>query len=187
MAGTSSGGAGSAGVGMNAGASGAGSGSPGGFVENSGADCGSSAGALKKNEKLPDPFAMHDGSRITSKAAWRCRRNEIKQDIEKYEIGPKPENPMVEASVSGNKLNVKVTTSAGSIMLSSTVSAASESASTNVSTVAAAAEQLSGSVAEISRQVSRSSEISSKAVQDAQRTNAIVQALYKTLRELLRA
>ena len=58
-----------------------------------------------------------------------------------------------------------------------TVSAASESASTNVSTVAAAAEQLSGSVAEISRQVSRSSEISNQAVQDAQRTNAIVQAL----------
>lgn len=126
-AGTSSGVAGSAGVGMNAGASGADSGSPGGFVENSGADCGSSAGAMKKNEKLPDPFAMHDGSRITTKAAWSCRRNEIKQDIEKYEIGPKPEKPMVEASVSGNKLNVTVTTSAGSITLSSTVGAASGS------------------------------------------------------------
>ncbi|HKP63490.1 MAG TPA: hypothetical protein VJV78_42435, partial [Polyangiales bacterium] len=99
----------------------------GSFVENTGADCGSSAGALKKNAKLPDPFAMHDGVRITSKTGWRCRRNEIKQDIEKYEIGPKPEKPMVEASVSGGKLNVKVTTSAGSIMLSSTVTAASGS------------------------------------------------------------
>ncbi|MCP4617468.1 MAG: HAMP domain-containing protein [Bradyrhizobium sp.] len=58
-----------------------------------------------------------------------------------------------------------------------TVSAASESASNNVGTVAAAAEELSSSVAEISRQVARSSEISSKAVQDAQRTNGIVQAL----------
>jgi methyl-accepting chemotaxis protein len=58
-----------------------------------------------------------------------------------------------------------------------TVSAASESASNNVGTVAAAAEELSSSVAEISRQVSRSSEISSQAVQDAQRTNGIVQAL----------
>jgi len=58
-----------------------------------------------------------------------------------------------------------------------TVSAASESASNNVSTVASAAEELSSSVAEISRQVSRSSEIASKAVGDAERTNATVQVL----------
>ena len=57
------------------------------------------------------------------------------------------------------------------------VSAASESASNNVGTVASAAEELSSSVAEISRQVARSSEIASQAVQDAQRTNGIVQAL----------
>jgi methyl-accepting chemotaxis protein len=58
-----------------------------------------------------------------------------------------------------------------------TVSAASQNASNNVSTVAAAAEELSSSVAEISRQVSRSSEIASKAVGDAERTNATVQVL----------
>ena len=58
-----------------------------------------------------------------------------------------------------------------------TVGAASQNASNNVGTVAAAAEQLSSSVAEISRQVSRSSEIASKAVGDAERTNATVQAL----------
>ena len=56
-----------------------------------------------------------------------------------------------------------------------TVSAASQSASNNVSTVAAAAEELSSSVTEISRQVTRSSEIASKAVSDAERTNATVQ------------
>jgi methyl-accepting chemotaxis protein len=59
----------------------------------------------------------------------------------------------------------------------STVSAASQNASNNVSTVAAAAEELSSSVAEISRQVTRSSEIASKAVGDAERTNATVQVL----------
>jgi methyl-accepting chemotaxis protein len=59
----------------------------------------------------------------------------------------------------------------------STVSAATQSASSNVSTVAAAAEELSSSVAEISRQVTRSSEIASKAVGDAERTNATVQVL----------
>jgi methyl-accepting chemotaxis protein len=58
-----------------------------------------------------------------------------------------------------------------------TVSAASQGASSNVGTVAAAAEELSGSVAEISRQVARSSEIASKAVGDAERTNATVQVL----------
>ena len=58
-----------------------------------------------------------------------------------------------------------------------TVSSASESASNNVGTVAAAAEELSSSVAEISRQVTRSSEIASKAVGDAERTNATVQVL----------
>jgi methyl-accepting chemotaxis protein len=58
-----------------------------------------------------------------------------------------------------------------------TVGAASESSSNNVGTVAAAAEELSGSVSEISRQVARSSEIASKAVNDAERTNATVGAL----------
>lgn len=131
--GTSPGSAGSAGVGTHAGSGGPSSGaagsavSPGAFVENSGADCASTAGTLKNNPKLPDPFAMHDGSRVTTKAAWRCRRSEIKKDIETYEIGPKPDMPAVEASVSGGKLNVKVTTSAGSIMLSSTVTAATGS------------------------------------------------------------
>jgi methyl-accepting chemotaxis protein len=47
----------------------------------------------------------------------------------------------------------------------------------NVGTVAAAAEELSSSVTEISRQVTRSSEIASKAVNDAERTNATVQVL----------
>ncbi len=61
--------------------------------------------------------------------------------------------------------------------MTATASAASESASSNVSTVASAAEELSSSVAEISRQVSRSSEIASKAVSDAERTNATVQVL----------
>src|SRR6195952_5495572 len=58
-----------------------------------------------------------------------------------------------------------------------TVSAASESSSNNVGTVAAAAEELSSSVGEISRQVARSSGIASKAVGDAEKTNATVGAL----------
>ena len=58
-----------------------------------------------------------------------------------------------------------------------TVSSASQLSSDNVGTVASAAEELSSSVAEISRQVARSSEIASKAVNDAERTNSTVGAL----------
>ena len=58
-----------------------------------------------------------------------------------------------------------------------TVGAASESASNDVATVASSAEELSGSVEEIARQVTRSSEIASKAVGDAERTNATVKLL----------
>jgi hypothetical protein len=115
--GTVTGGAGGSSV-ANGGSTGTGSASP----ENAGAACNVSAGELKKNTKLPDPFAMHSGTRISAKADWECRRNEIKKDIEKYEIGPKPEPPTVKASLSGTTLNVDVTTSSGTITLSSTTS-----------------------------------------------------------------
>jgi hypothetical protein len=123
-------GAGGAGPGTGGIAGGPSAGAGGGAVggassENTGKSCASTAGALKKNNKLPDPFAMNDGTRISSKAEWTCRRNEIKADLEKYEIGPKPEPPQVEATLSGNALSVTVTTSAGSIALSSTVGSVS--------------------------------------------------------------
>jgi hypothetical protein len=64
---------------------------------------------------------MHDGTRITTKAQWECRRNEIAKDIEQFEIGPKPESPAVNATLNGNTLSVNVTTGAGSITLTSNV------------------------------------------------------------------
>jgi methyl-accepting chemotaxis protein len=69
------------------------------------------------------------------------------------------------------------TTASDASARAATVSAASQSASSNVGTVAAAAEELSSSVAEISRQVTRSTEVASKAVSDAERTNATVRVL----------
>ena len=57
------------------------------------------------------------------------------------------------------------------------VSRAAGEASANVGTVAAAAEELSASIGEISRQVKQSSQISAKAVHDAEQTNAQVQGL----------
>jgi methyl-accepting chemotaxis protein len=58
-----------------------------------------------------------------------------------------------------------------------TVTAAAEEASSGLQTVAAAAEELSASIGEISRQVAQSSKITTKAVGDAKRTDAIVRAL----------
>jgi glucuronyl esterase-like protein len=94
-----------------------------GTVENSGSACEvTAAGPLgARSDNLPDPFKLNDGTRVTTKAQWECRRNEIKKDIEQFEIGTKPEPPTVAASLSGTQLNVVVTTPAGSITLTSNV------------------------------------------------------------------
>ncbi|MBF0326395.1 MAG: globin-coupled sensor protein [Alphaproteobacteria bacterium] len=60
---------------------------------------------------------------------------------------------------------------------STTVAAAAEEATTNIQTVAAAAEELSSSISEISRQVSTSASIASGAMEEANRTNDMVQSL----------
>jgi len=94
-------------------------------VENHGVGCNVSYGALKTNNPLPDPFAMNDGTRISTKDQWACRRNEIKKDLEQYEIGPKPDPSTItelKATLDGNKLSVKITTKDGNITLTSTVS-----------------------------------------------------------------
>jgi len=95
-------------------------------VENVGQNCNASYKALLANADpaLPDPFAMHSGTRISDKSEWACRRNEVKKDLEQYEIGlkPDPSTATVTATYSGSTLTVKVTTKDGSINLTSTVS-----------------------------------------------------------------
>jgi methyl-accepting chemotaxis protein len=57
------------------------------------------------------------------------------------------------------------------------VAVASEEATSNVQTVASAAEELSSSITEISGQVGQSTKIASRAVEEANRTNGMVQGL----------
>jgi methyl-accepting chemotaxis protein len=57
------------------------------------------------------------------------------------------------------------------------VAAAAEQASVNVQTVASAAEALTSSIGEISRQVAQSAKITTKAVDDARKTDTVVRAL----------
>ncbi len=60
---------------------------------------------------------------------------------------------------------------------STAVASAAEQASANVQTVATAAEELSSSISEISRQMAASTEITGRAVQDADRANELVAGL----------
>jgi hypothetical protein len=66
--------------------------------------------ALTSNAKLPDPFMMMAGTRITSKSDWRCRRAEIAAQLINYETGPKNPKPPgeVTGSFASNKLTVNV-------------------------------------------------------------------------------
>lgn len=72
---------------------------------------------------LPDPFAWSDGSgRVEDFSEWACRRNEIKAEIEHYEIGPKPGKPeLLTSSLAGNTLTVEITHNGETLVLTSTV------------------------------------------------------------------
>ena len=67
-------------------------------TENTGASCAApplpALAQLPVIQPLPDPFLWADGrGRSTSFSDWECRRNEIKAQIENYEIGKKPAKP----------------------------------------------------------------------------------------------
>ncbi len=72
-------------------------------VEDTAADCAVPSlpepAQLPKLSKLPDPFTKLDGTRIAKKSDWRCRRQEILAQAEKYIYGQKPPKP---ASVTGS-------------------------------------------------------------------------------------
>src|SRR5690554_8191705 len=60
---------------------------------------------------LPDPFAWSDGrGYVQDFSEWARRRNEIKAEIEHYEIGYKPDKPdRVSSSFDGSELTVQIT------------------------------------------------------------------------------
>lgn len=91
-------------------------------VENTGSDCGAVAGALQYSKTLPDPFQLNSGGRVSTLDEWKCRRNEIKKELEKYEIGAKPEPPQnITATYSGGRLTVKVTENGQTLTLNASV------------------------------------------------------------------
>ncbi|ULC58137.1 hypothetical protein MBM09_09420 [Flaviramulus sp. BrNp1-15] len=94
-------------------------------VENTSANC--SNPVLSTIEELPvirpltDPFEWSDSSgRSTKFEDWKCRRAEIKAEIEHYEIGKKPSRPeQITASFLNDTLTVNVTVNGNTLKLTS--------------------------------------------------------------------
>ncbi len=96
-------------------------------AENTGADCDEPVSLNKNNLKscktLPNPFEWADGSgKVTDFCDWSCRRNEIKREIEYWEIGEKPKFDKLEASYSGGTLTVKIYNGSNTLTLTSKIS-----------------------------------------------------------------
>jgi hypothetical protein len=82
-------------------------------VENTGTDCEvpelPAASQLPKLDKLPDPFAKLSGGRIVKKTEWRCRRQELVAQAERYIYGQKPPRPdRVTGTVTRSEVTVEV-------------------------------------------------------------------------------
>lgn len=71
---------------------------------------------------LPDPFTFTTGGKVTSKAQWECRKAEISQLFQKYEIGTLPPKPSsVSATFSGSTLSITVSDAGKTISFSVTI------------------------------------------------------------------
>ncbi|MDR2732383.1 MAG: hypothetical protein LBB36_04105 [Fibromonadaceae bacterium] len=80
-------------------------------VENETADCPVSlpSAFTTANSKLPDPFKKLDGTNITTKEEWACRRQEILKLAERTVYGTKPPKPSsVTGTVSRTSITVNV-------------------------------------------------------------------------------
>jgi hypothetical protein len=65
--------------------------------------------SLKFQELLPDPFTATNGTKVTTKAQWLCRQQEINQPFQKCELGTKlPKPSSVTGSFAAGKLAVVV-------------------------------------------------------------------------------
>src|SRR5690606_40435048 len=72
---------------------------------------------------LPDPFRSLDGSRISSRHDWTCRRAEVSKQAQVYELGEKPDpsTANVTASVSGSSITVNVQANGQSISFNASI------------------------------------------------------------------
>lgn len=87
-------------------------------------DCSNPSVQLTSNSKLPDPFLLTSGQRITTKEQWTsCRRAEILSLLQQYESGDLPPKPStVTGSFSGDGLTINVSEGGSSASFSVTIS-----------------------------------------------------------------
>ena len=94
-------------------------------VENTGTDCVvptlADPASLPSIEKLPDPFTKLDGTPMTKKSDWHCRRQEIRAQAEKYIYGEKPTPDWVSGTVTGGAVTVQVEDEGTSMDFTATV------------------------------------------------------------------
>jgi len=91
-------------------------------------DLPASSGLTKVNEKLPDPFTFYNGTKLTKKSQWACRRKEILAMAEKYLYGQMPPEKGTEitGSVSSNKITATVKYNSKTVDLSWNTSGSGE-------------------------------------------------------------
>ncbi|KAH8753856.1 carbohydrate esterase family 15 protein [Diaporthe sp. PMI_573] len=74
------------------------------------------------NGQLPDPFIFSDGKKVTTKAEFDCRAQEISKTMQQYELGDYPPPPdSVKGTFSGNSLTVAVTVGGKSVSYSASI------------------------------------------------------------------
>lgn len=71
---------------------------------------------------LPDPFLSINGTHLTQKQEWPCRRAEIAAQVQHYELGTKPVAPQqVSGSVNNEKITVTVKENGKEISFDATI------------------------------------------------------------------
>jgi hypothetical protein len=92
--------------------------------EDEGASCTVTIpGSFASETQLPDPFKKLDGTRITKKADWVCRKEEIRKLAEKYAYGAKGAIPTTTGSVTGGVISISISLSGRSSSFTASISA----------------------------------------------------------------
>ncbi|GAA2260271.1 hypothetical protein GCM10009853_011630 [Glycomyces scopariae] len=87
-----------------------------------GADCGVQIpGSWASSSLLPDPFTRIDGSRVTTRSQWECRRSEIKELAERTVYGDKPQPDSTTGTVTSSRITVNVSDNGRSTSFSASV------------------------------------------------------------------
>lgn len=77
---------------------------------------------MKSVPKLNDPFTNIAGNKITTKEQWACRRQEINQLFQTYELGTLPPRPSgLTATYSGGTLSITATEAGKSISFTASI------------------------------------------------------------------